>query len=458
MADVRATTEDTHITTYVAAHPIVPYPHSETSASPSPLIIDRFLGEDSPSPPASPSPHRTPTSTYIANAAPTTRRNDTMMEDPPADYLGRNPPQTAQNPPRPLTHTRSEGDIPIIRAPLPTLGLAPSIAARLKAAAERNAAATTNASPSREPIDKYTCADMPTVHDAHPTAPLDHINIDLVGQWEKYDAGKLLALPFDRETQDITLYNSVKERIFTAVAEITKSREIGVSAPQRSEEAEELGRFPSAFLIYSLTDAQCDLLLQRKVWSSTAITFRVTKLNPPCPDLLFTIYGFSTLVTDDILNMVRTVWQGNDVLSLIDTIANSFPEAVRITAKSAIQAFINSVKVTRLDYKSSGDTLQPHFNVYASSSLIENDDIWAYLREFLANCSYASPMHGQGMTRLIPFHCSLCHGADHPRGLCPFPTMPGWNGPDICPSNAAKRGRGGRMRGLTRGPTTCGRR
>ena len=271
-------------------------------------------------------------------------------------------------------------------------------------------------------------------------------------------AGKLLALPFDRKTQDITLYNSVKERIFTAVAEITKSREIGVSAPQRSEEAEKLGRFPSAFLIYSLTEAQCDLLLQRKVWSSTAITFRVTKLNPPCPDLLFTIYGFSTLVTEDILNMVRTVWQGDDVISLINSIANSFPAEVRIEAKSSIQAFIDSVKVERLDYKSSGDTLQPHFNVYASSNLIENDDIWDYLREFLASCSYASPMHGQGMTRIIPFHCSLCHGADHPRGLCPFPAIPGWNGPDIRPSNATKRGRGGKTRGMARGPATRGRR
>ncbi|KAH9990734.1 Endonuclease/exonuclease/phosphatase [Russula vinacea] len=260
---------------------------------------------------------------------------------------------------------------------------------------------------------------MPTIHDAHPTAPLDHIDIELVAQWEKY-TGKLLALPFDRETQDVTLYHSVMERIFTAVAEITKSRKI--------------------------------------VWSSTAITFWIVKLNLPCPNLLFTIYGFSTLVTEDILNMVRTVWQGNDVLSLIDTIANSFPENVCARAKSSIQAFINSVKVTRLDYKSSSDTPQPHFNIYASSSLIENDDIWAYLREFLANCSYASPMHGQGMTCLIPFHCTLCHRVDYPRGLCPFPSIPSWNGPSMHPSNATKCGRGGRMRGLAHGTATCGRR
>ena len=104
MADIR-TTEDNRVITYVAAHPIVPYPHSEPSASPSPLIINRFLGGDSPSPspPVSPSPHRTPTSSSVANAA---HRNDTMMEDP-ANYLGSAPPPTTQNPPRPLTLTHS---------------------------------------------------------------------------------------------------------------------------------------------------------------------------------------------------------------------------------------------------------------------------------------------------------------------------------------------------------------
>jgi hypothetical protein len=38
------------------------------------------------------------------------------------------------------------------------------------------------------------------------------------------------------------------------------------------------------------------------------ITFRVTPYHPTCPDFLFTIKGFSTLITDDILLSVRTVW------------------------------------------------------------------------------------------------------------------------------------------------------
>jgi hypothetical protein len=442
---------------YGITRQIVSYPPSDMSPTPSPLGMNPFPDADpqSPSPPTSPSPQRTPTSNTLISpnlADP----NDVTMEDPSANHQGRIPPPEPSNlrRPRPLAISRSEGNIPITRAPLLALGPSLSITARLQAAAERNAATatTTNRGPPREPIDKYTCAPMPTVHDAHPTAALEHIDINLVREWEKFPAGKLLALPFESEAQDASLYDSVKGRIFTAVKEITQAQEIGVSAPKRSPDAERMNRTPSTFLIYNLTDEQCDLLLQRKVWSSSAITFRVTQLNPPCPDFLFTIKGFSTLVIEEILEMVHTVWQSEEIHVLSDTITEVFPEDDRAAAKTSIRAFINSVRITHLDIKSSGNTLQPHFNVYASGNKIENDDVWMYLRNYLASCTYGSPLHGEGTTKLTPFHCAVCHGVDHPRGLCPFPATPGWNGPGTrtyTNNNTNRRGgRGGRMRGI----------
>ena len=378
--------------------------------------------------------------------------NDVTMEDP-VQQEPPQPPLAALRCPNPLTISRSKGSIPITCATLPTLGPLPSLQARLRAAAERNTAPTPNTSggPPREPIDKYTNTDMPIVHDAHPTAPLDHIDIDLVCEWEKYPAGKLLALPFDTEAQDISRLGSLKGRIFTAISEITQSRVASVSAPTRSQAAEKSNQTPNAFLIYNLTESQCDLLLQRGIWSSTAITFRVTKLNPTCPDFLFTIKGFHTLATDHILEMVNSIWQDNETGVFIDTIADLFTEETHIDAKTSIQAFVDSARVMCLDIKSSGDILQPHFNVYASGNLINSDEVWVFLRDYLADRTYGSPMHGQGTTSLAPFNCSLCHGVDHPRGLCPFPATPGWNGPGIRPSipfTSNRRGRGGRARGF----------
>ena len=35
-------------------------------------------------------------------------------------------------------------------------------------------------------------------------------------------------------------------------------------------------------------------------------------------------------------------------------------------------------------------------------------------------------------------HCNICHGADHPRGFCPFARLQGWRGPDGMPDTARK--------------------
>ena len=285
---------------------------------------------------------------------------------------------------------------------------------------------------------------MPQVYDAHPTAPLDHICIDLIGKWEKLAGGKLLAIPFDNTAQFINEHETVKGQIFTAVAEITKSQEAAVLAPKPSQDGKGT---PTAFLIYNLTDADCTLLLERQIWSSPAITFQVTPLNPPCPDFLFQIKGFSTLVTNDILEIVRTVWQDEEVIYLIEVVTDAFPEHAQEKVKSSIVTFLNSVRVTRLDTKSSGDSLQPRFNVYASSSEINNDEAWLFLRDSLASYTYESLMEEWGETLITPFNCSLCHGVDHPRGLCPFPSIPGWNGLGPRPQSVNQHGRGGRARG-----------
>ena len=44
-----------------------------------------------------------------------------------------------------------------------------------------------------------------------------------------------------------------------------------------------------------------------------------------------------------------------------------------------IQTFLASVKVTHLDIRTRGNALQRHFNVYATGSEVNNDEVWLYL-------------------------------------------------------------------------------
>ena len=429
--------------------PIVSYPSTVMSPTPSPINTTLFTDDRSPSPTLpSPSPLRTPTSATLTTHTPRTNQPDIMMTDLLATYPGPATDPDLPPPPknlvRPLALSRSEGSITVTRAPLPTIAPHSSLQKRLAAAAERSTPASSNRGPPREPIDKYTRATMPQIYDAHPTAPLDYISIDLIGKWENLSGGKLLAIPFDDIAQNLDHHNTVKGQIFAAVEEITQSKEVSVLAPRQRQGTKET---PTSFLVYNLTEDECTLLLERRVWSSPTITFRVTKLNPQCPDFLFQIKGFSTLVTNDILETVRSVWQSEEVGSLLEDVASAFPDHEYDLVKTSASAFLNSVRVTRLDTKSSGDSLQPRFNVYVSGSTISNDEAWLFLRDSLASLTYETLMEERGETLIIPYNCSLCHGVDHPRGLCPFPLVPNWNGPGHRPQSTNQRGRGGRTRG-----------
>ena len=90
----------------------------------------------------------------------------------------------------------------------------------------------------------------------------EFIYIDFVAEWEQHKGGKLLAHPFDSNTQNPMAHKAIKELIFTAASEITKSLEVEVSAPKVSEEAARAGHTLSIFLIYNLTEDQVQLFLQ----------------------------------------------------------------------------------------------------------------------------------------------------------------------------------------------------
>jgi hypothetical protein len=94
-----------------------------------------------------------------------------------------------------------------------------------------------------------------------------------------------------------------------------------------------------------------------------------------------------------------------------------------------LRHFVDSMTVTRLDIKEKKNVLAPIFNVYANTQFLRNHLVWIQVRTFLANRTYATNMQGRATVRIAPFNCSLCHSTDHPRGLCPFPEVPGWHGP-----------------------------
>ena len=279
---------------------------------------------------------------------------------------------------------------------------------------------------SRDPLDKYTKAEMPTINYAHPTAIFDHLDVNVVDDWENLPKGKLLAQPFGRDTQNIEKHSHLKALLFAAIVEITKSHDVSVVAPKPKPNSK---RTPYSFLVYNVSEEQAQLLLERRVWSSTAITFSISTFTPGCPKYLFSIKDLTTMNDKEVGNMVKEVWRNQDSANFLQNLCQSFPEHLKQQAIPTLQQFIDSLKVKKLENRLPGGTLAPHFNVYANGLLIRDDHIWFQLRAYYATRTYALQAQDPRMTAVAPLRCTICHAADHPRGLCPFPALDGWNGP-----------------------------
>ena len=108
---------------------------------------------------------------------------------------------------------------------------ATSLKDRIIAAKERGTQVNANNSTTNDPIDKYTKGNMPEVYYNHPTAALDFIDIDQVGDWEGLPDGKFLAHPFGHEVRSTDNHQEIKANLFAAVIEITQSETVGYAPP-----------------------------------------------------------------------------------------------------------------------------------------------------------------------------------------------------------------------------------
>ena len=267
----------------------------------------------------------------------------------------------------------------------------------------------------------------------------------MLRQWELSPGEKVLVQPFDEIVTSALNHEFLRLRILSAVTDITQANHVRVSAPlllKKSNDAPPKHLTPTAFLVCNLTPSHVKTLLDRYVWTSTSIAFRVIPTDPPRPNYLFTIKGLGTTLIDDVRDMVQTVWHDEETVTFLTLIANETPLADRHKITSSLQSFIDSLDIERLDVKERGDTLAPRYNILANGSTIVNDNTWSCIRSFLANRPYVDFLIGIGTTEVSPYKCILCHSVSHPRGLCPFPDIKGWNAPIYQTSNRMDRGRG----------------
>lgn len=445
--------------------------HQDTLGTPK--ATPRHLALEPPS--NGPSPPPLPTPSYLEGASPRTpqsptppqQRNTALMDfwGSTRRYIGNpttpqgNSPQPTVNPPNlgantaPTTNPDPPTNRPNPRKPtLQMLAAAGGIRPKQHA----------NSGPAHDPHAKFLKAEMPIIHDANPSGLLELVEWELLDEWEKLPEGKLAIVPFGIEIHSNEQLYELRDQLFTTIVEITQAEKLGIAVPKPNEKALAIKRFPTTFLVYNLTEQQSDTLQKRTVWSSPEITFRVATTDPCRPDFLFAIGNYTNLDTNEVRKLVHQIWTDNTSQEFFNSLIQAMdtdetPQDDLPLTSADIIAFVGSLNVkvlkllekknksreNRIDYPPQQDKkkppkiLKPRFYIYADSSHIRDFKVWSQIRLFLAERSYYNLMLGQGKTMIAPHNCGVCHGADHPRGMCPFPLIPGWQGPKHKPEDDA---------------------
>ncbi|OBZ72437.1 hypothetical protein A0H81_07660 [Grifola frondosa] len=153
------------------------------------------------------------------------------------------------------------------------------------------------------------------------------------------------------------------------------------------------------------------------------------------------LQGFSTLNLPRIQNAILGWLSQPPTRSFIANLVAENPRLKDRPRAQAVDDILASLEVTVLDIKQKGGISTPIANVYINSPT-ESPESWYRWREHICDIRYTSLYDGTG-TAQSNLLCTGCHGVDHPRGLCPYPSLPGWNGPTYTladKKNAKSRG------------------
>ena len=418
---------------------------------PPPMPMPAIIGELSPSPPVSPSP--APTMRTRLSSSKVNQMLDAHRLAPPST-----PPTSVQapNPANLATATRQsqcerpkdvEHTAPTANPPVrPANNCLPQFI-QMKEVASLQPQKVTSCLEQKDPLDKYSKEITKAVHDPYPGAVYAQIKQEIINEWGTMEGETLLAVPFGDDVESPDQHKETCNHVFDAVGEITQSSTYGIASPITEEELRALQakqhnqnagqkrkrneeHVPGTFLIHSLSQVHFQILLQQTVWASRNITFRIICPEMTCPTFLFAIKGLRTNNVNLVKDCISETWNDETTTQFIHDRITVMDEAERDNAMRSVQLFKASMWVERLATKGQGGLQRPTFNVHANGDYINDSNAWLNIRLHLAGRSYHSSKFGHGQNLVTPNHCGLCHGADHPQGLCPFPEIDSWLSPN----------------------------
>ncbi|KAF7795092.1 hypothetical protein EIP86_006237 [Pleurotus ostreatoroseus] len=259
---------------------------------------------------------------------------------------------------------------------------------------------------------------------------LDNTRLDQSVAWDRLPGFKLTVQAADHGANDLRPkpLDSVASAMLRAVRTFLGNDHARLARPQADIVYTDPNMPPYSSLIYNLNEDEADRLAVVEVLSSDDITIFMQRLKWESPGVLGVASGYDLDTTaEDVLRIARSRVEAI-IPAILD--ATDDEEIVNATDRAPFaDKIMKSLRVSRLDCKKPGAIPEPEFYIYADLPVLDHIP-FQRIQGFLCRANWVDPFAGEGgCARPKPHDCNLCHGADHPRGLCPLPNTPGWRGP-----------------------------
>jgi len=295
---------------------------------------------------------------------------------------------------------------------------------------------------------------FPPTHRSLPAEFLVNLHPDTMKAWRILPQPKFFVRFFDYDRKDGT------SKHLGLVAKLQKSLEIiasHVGAPKAkpkislpSAPAVTGAAWPTTFLVYKTSLELCNAVLSQRVWSVPQVTFEAYPFESNIiPSIILCLAGYICPDEDTVVVSVSAAWVQSPALNELAEILMKYDPVFSgmgalLRARNAIQSMAASVRSEPLDFKTPGGNPSPRWNIYVTSPT-SHIFAWSKIQAHVFKMTYPSILSGTATTRQL-FSCAICHSFNHPQGLCPFPDIPGWNGPQhldhLNDSSMRERGRG----------------
>jgi len=312
---------------------------------------------------------------------------------------------------------------------------------------------------------------FPVVYGRNSTHAFDNIDLTQITAWMNL-AGPLVFLqPLSHGFYPSAIAQEIVGVLQSTIKDLFGCEKPKVTAPMASSTPVSIDHAPYTYLLRNIPAEVATTLLEQRCWATEKIGFLVYTTEAIMPTYLGAIEGLNTTDDDDVEEIreliVQTLSQG-EVGTTIAEISTCNPDLANLEVPERVNRVIGTLRINMIGIRASQGTLRPIANVYLNCPF-ESDMDWNRLLNAVAKTKFKHSLLGIG-TILRGWTCTVCHGADHPSGLCPLPSVPGWiRAMPIAPivehrnrlsqqplTPEVRRGRGGGNR-LGRGNTARGR-